>query len=89
MRTHSNNIDPALGEAQTWRCLALMTFFVLGPAGVSAQSQQEAAFQGPSMRILEREIDLGEVLRGSVHEVRFKIGNVGTETLRILSAQPG
>jgi hypothetical protein len=80
------NIGSARQRAQLAKVALIPALFV---ASAAAQTADPADAQGPLIRIAEREVDLGTVIKGDNPEARFSIENVGTEPLRILKVQPG
>lgn len=47
------------------------------------------AAAGPTIEVVNAEVDLGDLIRGSTAEAAFTLRNTGDETLRILGADPG
>ena len=61
----------------------------LGSAGAAARQPVTADQQGPRLRVDEKEVHLGTLIKGDRSVAEFVLHNDGNETLRILKVKPG
>ena len=89
------NLDPrnVRGQSPVWRAFAILAALTFaGFVPLSAESDPapaESPANGPRLKIEQRELDFGEVVRGETAEGAFAIENIGDQSLYIEKAQPG
>ena len=66
--------------------LVLLLGLVVGGSPVRAEPE---VTPGPRVEILDREIDLGPLVRGASAEAVFRLRNAGDRPLRLLKVKPG
>ena len=94
MTTSFLNIGRRSGSARQPTRTLLFALAGLLAVPAAAQTQQPVStekplYQGPRIRVLEKEKEFGTVTRGEVLEAKYRIENVGSEPLKILRVKPG
>ena len=73
-------------------CIAVPLVARAAPPATQEPKKEEAApaaKPGGKLEVESLTVDVGDVVRGQEAKATFTLKNVGTETLKILSAKPG